>query len=186
MTRRRSADDAKAEIREAALDLFLLHGYDATSLEEVAERVGVTRPAVLYHFGSKEALLLSIVDPGFEALDAVVAGFEVDGAGLQDQETVVRTLVSVVLEHRRPIALITRFANEYSLGGIGDRAQRINLRTALLLGGAQMATDSATQVRVVAALTALSGIIDARVALPLETPEDQEVLVRGLVALLKS
>ena len=66
VTRRRSADDAKAEIREAALDLFLQQGYDAASLEEVAERVGVTRPAVLYHFGSKEALLLSVVEPGFD------------------------------------------------------------------------------------------------------------------------
>ncbi len=186
MTRRRSADDAKAEIREAALHLFLQQGYDAASLEGVAERVGVTRPAVLYHFGSKEALLLSVVEPGFGALDAVVSGFEAVDDGLVDQETVLRALVAVLLEHRRPIALISRFANDYSVGGIGERAQRLNLRCALLLGGAATATDSATQIRVVATLAALGGIIDARVALPLETVEDQEVLVRGLLALLKS
>ena len=186
VTRRRSADDAKAEIREAALDLFLQQGYDAASLEEVAERVGVTRPAVLYHFGSKEALLLSVVEPGFDAIDALVSGFEAADPGLVDRETVLRGLVAVLLEHRRPIALISRFANDYSVGGIGERAQRINLRSAILLGGPATATDSATQIRVIATLAALGGIIDARVALPLATMEDQEVLVRGLLALLKS
>jgi AcrR family transcriptional regulator len=186
VTRRRSADDAKAEIREAALDLFLQQGYDAASLEEVAERVGVTRPAVLYHFGSKEALLLSVVEPGFDAMDALVSGFEAADPGLVDRETVLRGLVAVLLEHRRPIALISRFANDYSVGGIGERAQRMNLRSAILLGGPATATDSATQIRVIATLAALGGIIDARVALPLATMEDQEVLVRGLLALLKS
>ncbi len=186
VTRRRSADDAKAEIREAALDLFLQHGYDAASLEEVAERVGVTRPAVLYHFGSKEALLLSVVEPGFAAIDALVSGFEAADPGLVDQETVLRGLVTVLLEHRKPIALISRFANDYSVGVIGGRAQRLNLRSAILLGGTATATDSATQIRVVATLAALGGVIDARVALPLATVEDQEVLVRGLLALLKS
>jgi len=186
VTRRRSADDAKAEIRQAALDLFLQQGYDATSLEEVAERVGVTRPAVLYHFGSKEALLLSVVEPGFHAIDTVISTFEAVDDGLVDQETVLRALVAVLLDDRRPIALISRFANDSTVGGIGERAQRINLRSALLLGGTATATDPATQIRVVAALAALVGIIDARVALPLATLEDREVLVRGLLALLKS
>ena len=186
MTRRRSADDAKAAIREAALDLFLRQGYDATSLEEVADRIGVTRPAVLYHFGSKEALLLSVLEPGFIAVEAVVASFETDPTGLLEQETVVRALVHTVLEHRRPVALITRFANEYALGGIGERAQRLSLRAALVLGGNAMAYDTATQIRVVTTLAALSGIVDARVRLPLGTAEEQEVLVRSLLAMLKS
>ncbi|GAA2131442.1 TetR/AcrR family transcriptional regulator [Nocardioides bigeumensis] len=184
--RRRTSEDAKSEIREAALGLFLQHGYDGTSLEEVAEQVGVTRPAVLYHFGSKEALLLSVVDPGFEAVEAVVADVERDGAGLVDQETIVRALVEVVLEHRRPIALITRFANEYSVGGIGERAAGINRRTARLLGCPTKEADTGARVRVVATLAALNGIVDARVALPLDSEEEREALVRGLVALLKS
>jgi AcrR family transcriptional regulator len=186
LSRRRTSEDAKSEIREAALGLFLQHGYDGTSLEEVAEQVGVTRPAVLYHFGSKEAMLLSVVDPGFEAVEAVVADFERDGAGLVDQETVVRALVDVMLAHRRPVALITRLAHEYSVGGIGDRAAGINLRSARLLGGPTMEADPAARVRVVAALAALTGIVDARVALPLDCEEEREALVRGLVALLKS
>jgi AcrR family transcriptional regulator len=185
LSRRRKSEDAKAEIRAAAVALFLQHGYDGTSLEAVADQVGVTRPAVLYHFGSKEALLRSVVEPGFDALESVVSGFESEGSGLVDQETVVRALVDALLEHRRAIALITRFANDYLVGSIGATAAGLNRRAAALLGvGAT--SEPATRVRVVATLAALSGIADARVAVALDTAEEREALVRGLVALLKS
>jgi AcrR family transcriptional regulator len=70
--KRRSAEAAREEIREAALDLFVAHGYGATSLEDIAGRLKLTRQAVLYHFRSKEELLRNVLSPYFSEVASVV------------------------------------------------------------------------------------------------------------------
>lgn len=45
----------------AALDVFATHGYRGTSLTEIAKRVRMTQPGLLHHFGTKEQLLLEVV-----------------------------------------------------------------------------------------------------------------------------
>lgn len=49
-------------ILTVARRLFAGHGYDATSVRQIAEGVGVTVPALYYHFGSKRGILEALVD----------------------------------------------------------------------------------------------------------------------------
>ena len=49
----RSRGDTRARIQQVALELFAERGYDKTSLREIAERLDVTKAALL-HFKSKE------------------------------------------------------------------------------------------------------------------------------------
>jgi AcrR family transcriptional regulator len=51
----------RAEIVDAALTVFSQRGYRDGSLADVAERVGVSPAGILYHFGSKEELLLAVI-----------------------------------------------------------------------------------------------------------------------------
>ena len=42
--------DTREQIRRLALQLFAERGYDGTSLREIADRLGITKAAVYYHF----------------------------------------------------------------------------------------------------------------------------------------
>jgi TetR/AcrR family transcriptional regulator, cholesterol catabolism regulator len=52
----------KAEIVAIATSLFRQNGYYATSLDDIAARMGFTKPAIYYYFESKEDILFTIVD----------------------------------------------------------------------------------------------------------------------------
>lgn len=64
--------DTRDRIRDIALDLFTNRGYDGTSLREIAERIGVTKSAVYYHFRTKEEILDSLVEDFLSRVDNVV------------------------------------------------------------------------------------------------------------------
>lgn len=60
--RRRSAEDAKRAILDAAEARFAAHGPAALRLQDVAADVGVSHPAILHHFGSREDLIRAVID----------------------------------------------------------------------------------------------------------------------------
>lgn len=56
----RRGDETRERILDVALELFNERGYERTSLREIAERLGVTKAALYYHFKSKEDILLQL------------------------------------------------------------------------------------------------------------------------------
>jgi len=58
--RRRSGEEARREILEAAQRRLTEGGPDAVRLKDVAAEVGISHPAVLHHFGSREGLLRAL------------------------------------------------------------------------------------------------------------------------------
>ena len=48
-------------ILDTAMDLFRRFGYKSTSVRDIAARAGITHPGLLYHFPTKEALLMAVL-----------------------------------------------------------------------------------------------------------------------------
>lgn len=57
---RRPRGEMRELILDAALELFNEQGYEKTSLRQIAERVGVTKAALYYHFERKEEILFEL------------------------------------------------------------------------------------------------------------------------------
>jgi AcrR family transcriptional regulator len=70
---RRPRGDTRQRIQSVALELFAEHGYEKTSLREIAERLGVTKAALYYHFKSKEDIVRSFTEDYVTELDALIA-----------------------------------------------------------------------------------------------------------------
>jgi AcrR family transcriptional regulator len=68
----RSRTDTRARIQHVAVELFSEHGYEGTSLREIAEQLGVTKAALYYHFKSKEDIILSLVEDYQAQMDALI------------------------------------------------------------------------------------------------------------------
>ncbi len=64
--------DAEKRLLDSALTLFSENGYDGTSIREIIERAGVTRPVLYYYFKNKEDLFIRLVQSSFAEFNASI------------------------------------------------------------------------------------------------------------------
>jgi AcrR family transcriptional regulator len=72
----RPGSDTRQRIQDAARQLFTQKGVQRTSLQDIADRLGVTKPALYYHFSSREDLVRSILQPLIDEGENFVTGHE--------------------------------------------------------------------------------------------------------------
>src|ERR1700750_3355488 len=89
--------DTRSRVQEVALELFAEQGYEKTSLREIAERLGVTKAALYYHFKYKEDIVHSFTDDYFAELDALVDWAKNQPRGEETRREVLDRYVGVVL-----------------------------------------------------------------------------------------
>ncbi len=71
-TRAVQAERTRQQILETAQRLFTELGYDATSLQMIADELGLTKAAVYYHFRAKSEILHEAMRPGIQRLGALL------------------------------------------------------------------------------------------------------------------
>ena len=89
--------DTRSRVQKVALELFAEQGYEKTSLREIAERLGVTKAALYYHFKSKEDIVHSFTDDYFSELDALVEWAKEQPRGEENRREILDRYVSIVL-----------------------------------------------------------------------------------------
>jgi AcrR family transcriptional regulator len=67
-SRAAQAERTRQQILETAQRLFTERGYDATSLQMIADEMGLTKAAVYYHFRAKNDILHAAMKPGIQRL----------------------------------------------------------------------------------------------------------------------
>lgn len=93
------------ELRIVALSEFARAGYGATSLQRIAELAELSKPSVLYHYSSKEALLEAAISPALERMDAMVSALEHVAFTPQRRSAFVVDFVDFLLAHRLEVHL---------------------------------------------------------------------------------
>ncbi|MDT0530645.1 TetR family transcriptional regulator [Micromonospora sp. DSM 115977] len=127
-------DDTRTRILRAALDLFAEHGYQRTPLRQIAERLRLTKAAILYHFPTKEHLLTALIEPMVADFEALLDAAE-EGPAERARWTVLEGWVDIILGHRRPLGMLF---HDIALVGRGDtyhRLIRIAMRANDLIAG---------------------------------------------------
>ncbi|HTI24706.1 MAG TPA: TetR/AcrR family transcriptional regulator [Kutzneria sp.] len=92
-----------------AVKVFNERGYEATSMEELSRKLGITKSAIYHHVSSKEELLRLAMDRALDGLFAVAdEAHSMDGRAIDRLEHLVRGSVSVLLDRLPFVTLLLR------------------------------------------------------------------------------
>jgi AcrR family transcriptional regulator len=151
----REQSDTKAEIRAVALELFARQGFDKTSLRQIAERLGVTKAALYYHYPSKNDLLLALLAPLHEDMDALFARF---ADGPAEPRDLLGAFYDVCVRHGALLMAVLTDLGALDGVGLVDSVLEWRDRLDVMLVGA----DAPTPARM-SAVMAIGGLQDVAV-----------------------
>jgi len=92
---------ARERLLAAALDLFAEHGVSGTSLQMIADRLGVTKAAVYHQFQTKDQIVLAVIDPALERLGPIADHAEAQRGQTARRDTVLAGIVDLVVDERK-------------------------------------------------------------------------------------
>jgi AcrR family transcriptional regulator len=102
----RPGGSARDRVLDAARTLFAEHSVSGTSLQMIADHLGVTKAAVYHQFHAKEDIVLALIEKPLEQVRAVVAEAESMDARETQLDVLLRGLVDVVLENPETVGMI--------------------------------------------------------------------------------
>ncbi|MCX5041757.1 TetR/AcrR family transcriptional regulator [Aldersonia sp. NBC_00410] len=131
-------EGTRERILAAAVDLFAEHGFEATSLQQIADVLPVTKAAVYYHFRSKDDLLATLVEPVFADLEARLQAAQIGKPSPAARRAALTGFLDGLIAHHQMIGFITRDPAVRANPVVLARAERIQDRIDTVLLGADM------------------------------------------------
>ena len=179
--------DTRETIRAVALELFSTKGFEQTSLREIAERVGLTKASLYYHYSSKQALLVAVVEPVLTGWRTIADEAEtLEHTPGNVRQVVVRCL-DVLLRNRAIVGVFQRDPAGVAVvaKSLWEDSLALGRKLVVWLSGPMPTTTS--QLRAVAAMEVLGGVLAAAtygIGDAAET-ELREVLLEAALDVLK-
>jgi AcrR family transcriptional regulator len=133
-TRAVQAEQTKQQILDTAKRLFAELGYDATSLQMIADEMGLTKAAVYYHFRAKSDILHAALLPGIQRLEALLD----EAAGIRGRRARIEHLINGFtdfLVENRHYAAMAATDPAAKRNRLDDKATTLRQRAPTLLFG---------------------------------------------------
>ncbi|MCP2166745.1 TetR/AcrR family transcriptional regulator [Goodfellowiella coeruleoviolacea] len=134
MSGRRS--DTRDRIQQIALELFAEQGYENTSLREVADRLGITRPALYYHYKTKEDILVGVVEDLIRSIDELLDWARAQPRTQDARMAVLRRITDLLSTRWRPLIKFSQTNQRFlDTHPIGDQLRNRMLTMVSVLSG---------------------------------------------------
>jgi AcrR family transcriptional regulator len=92
---------ARTRVLDAALDLFAVHGVSGSSLQMIADAVGITKAAVYHQFRTKEQIVLAVTERELARLLPALEEAEAHGDGPQARDALLVRVIEMAVSDRR-------------------------------------------------------------------------------------
>ena len=128
--RRLSASERRAQLIEVGRAVFAKKGYEATSVEEIADRAKVSKPIVYEHFGGKEGLYAVVVDREMNYVVRRITEAIASGSPRQRIERAALAFLTYVKDHPDGFAVLSQDSPSASARGrlsslLNDLSERV-------------------------------------------------------------
>jgi AcrR family transcriptional regulator len=155
---RSAAPDVRSRVLDAALNLFSEHGFEGTTIQQIADRLGVTKAALYYHFESpKDEILAALIAPATEGLDTLLDEYEGRPRTAAQRRRFAEAYLDLLLGQRRLIAYMASdlavLGHPAIAGGQYERHRRLE---AMLMDDAVSFKE---RIRVTMALKGIAGTL---------------------------
>jgi AcrR family transcriptional regulator len=140
---------AQSRIIAAALELFAIQGVGGTSLQMIADEIGVTKAAVYHQYRTKDEIVLAVAEAELTRLQAVIDAAEMETSRKRAREVLVAGIVDLAVDGRRAVSTILSdpvivgfFAEHHAFREVMHRLRRLlmddagpeaRIRTAMFL-----------------------------------------------------
>jgi AcrR family transcriptional regulator len=106
LTRAEQARQTRQRILDTAGRLFAEQGYEGTTLQQIADRMGVTKAAVYYYFHTKAEIFSAIVVPEFKAMNELLDAAETKRSRAERTRLVIAGLVEMLVAQRDALGIL--------------------------------------------------------------------------------
>jgi AcrR family transcriptional regulator len=98
---------AKSRIVSAATELFAEHGVGGTSLQMIADAIGVTKAAIYHQFKAKDEIVIAVAEAELARVEAVLDAAQAESDPALAREVLLSRIVDLAIERRHMESALT-------------------------------------------------------------------------------